>query len=101
MVERIKLLLNVSDEDNLINELIELTKSKVLSYIGEKEIPSELEFIVIELTVSRYNRIGSEGIKSESVDGRVQSYESDLESYYTVLDKYIESKQQVRKVRLI
>ena len=101
MLERIKLLLNVSDEDKLINELIELTKAKILSYISEKNIPSELEFIVIELTVSRYNRIGSEGIKSESVDGRVQSYEGDLECYYPVLDKYIEGKQQVRKVRLI
>lgn len=94
MLERIKLLLNVTGEDKLIEELIELTRSKVLAYISEKEIPKELEFIIIELTVNRYNRIGSEGIKTESIDGKAQTYEGDIEAYYPILDDYIEENKK-------
>ena len=46
--------------------------------VGE---PKELEFVLVELAIQRFNRIGSEGISSESVDGKSVSYEDDFESY--------------------
>jgi hypothetical protein len=94
MLERIKLLLNVTGEDKLIEELIKLNTAKVLERIKEDEVPNKFEFIVIESVISRYNRIGSEGLKSESVDGRVQTYEGDIEPYYPILDDYVEEKKK-------
>ena len=72
LLNRIKVLLGISNNDNeeLLNEIVELTKSKILNYINQSELPMELEFVLIELSIQRYNKIGSEGVSSESIDGR-------------------------------
>lgn len=101
MIKKIKQLLNIEDEDSLLEEIIELTKSKVLFHIKEKEIPKELEFVVIELSITRYNRIGSEGLKSESIEGRIQTYESDLDDYKPIFEDYLNSKKKSKKVRFL
>lgn len=90
VIETIKLLLGVDDDkDDILNEIISLTSSKILSYIKEDKVPKTLNWIVIEMSIKRYNRIGSEGMKSESVDGTSVSYEEDeLENYYSHLNDY-------------
>ena len=72
LLGKVKTFLGIIDNynDELIEEIIEITKEKILNYINEKELPRELEFILIEQSIERYNRIGSEGIASESVDGK-------------------------------
>ena len=89
LLNRIKTLLGITDNDELIYEITELTKSKILNYINETELPNELEFVLVELAIQRYNRIGSEGIASESVDGKSVSYDDDFENYKPYLDDYI------------
>ena len=79
LLNRIKTLLGIPDNDELIYEITELTKSKILNYINEVELPLELEFVLVELAIQRYNRIGSEGIASESVDGKSVSYDDDFD----------------------
>ena len=96
LLNRIKILLGVTDNDELIDEIIELTKSKILNYINELEIPKELEFILIELAIQRFNRIGSEGVSSEVVDGKSIHYDDDFTGYKHYLDDYI-SRNSVRK----
>ena len=96
LLNRIKTLLGVTDNDELIHEITELTKSKILNYINEVELPLELEFVLVELTIQRYNRIGSEGIASESIDGKSVSYDDDFIGYKHYLDDYI-SRNSVRK----
>ena len=89
LLNRIKTLLGIPDNDELIYEITELTKSKILNYINEAELPLELEFVLVELTIQRYNRIGSEGIASESVDGKSVSYDDDFEAYKSHLNFYM------------
>ena len=92
LLNRIKVLLGITNNDNeeLLREIIEITKSKILSYINEIEIPIELEFVLVELSIKRFNRIGSEGFTSETVDGKTMSYEeSEFEGYEKYLDDYI------------
>ena len=101
LLNRIKTLLGVTDNDELIDEIIELTKSKILNYINKEELPKELEFILVELSIQRYNRIGSEGISSESVDGKSVSYEDDFENYKTYLDDYIHKNGSNKGYRLL
>lgn len=103
LLNRIKVLLGINDHDNaeLINEIIELTKSKILNYIDKTELPKELEFVLVELSIQRYNKIGSEGISSESVDGKSVSYEADFEGYKHYLDDYISKNSISKGFRLI
>ena len=89
LLNRIKTLLQIQDNDELIYEIVEITKEKILNYINEKELPVELEFVLVEMAISRFNKIGSEGFASESTDGKSISYEDDFENYKTYLDDYI------------
>ena len=101
LLNRIKTLLGITDNDELIHEITELTKSKILNYINEVELPLELEFVLVELTIQRYNRIGSEGIVSESVDGKSVSYEDVFENYKPYLDDYISRSGKSKGYKLL
>ena len=101
LLNRIKTLLGIPDNDELIYEITELTKSKILNYINEIELPLELEFVLIELAIQRYNRIGSEGVASESIDGKTTSYEDDFENYKQYLDDYMSRNNVNKGFRLI
>ena len=96
LLNRIKTLLQIQDNDELIYEIVEITKEKILNYINKEELPKELEFILVEMAISRFNRIGSEGIASESIDGKSVSYDDDFTGYKHYLDDYI-SRNSVRK----
>ena len=96
LLNRIKTLLNVDGKEELITEIVNITESKILNYINATEMPYELEFVLIELAFQRFNRIGSEGIASESIDGKSVSYDDDFTGYKHYLDDYI-SRNSVRK----
>ena len=89
LLNRIKTLLQINDNDELIYEIVEITKEKILNYINEIELPKELEFVLVELAIERFNKIGSEGIASESIDGKNVSYDDSFENYKVYLDDYI------------
>ena len=66
---------------------------RLLHRIKDTEIPAELEYIVDEATIRRFNRIGSEGMKSESVEGHSVTYidGDELEPYESVIVAYLEA----------
>jgi len=70
MLERIKKLLGIGDslQDDVLNIIIENVSSHLKVMLG-KDIPDDLNFIVEEITIRRFNRLGTEGMKSESVEG--------------------------------
>src|SRR5690606_8081753 len=70
MLQRIKTILGI--EDNLQDEVITIIMENVSNHLKAllgKDIPSELNYIVEEITVRRFNRLGAEGMKSEIVEG--------------------------------
>ena len=87
------MILNVKDQDELLIEILTLAIEKLTTYLGETSLPTQFEWIVIELAVQRYNRIGSEGLVSESIDGGSNTYyEDELSPFYKFLDDYKEAK---------
>lgn len=77
MLEKVKTLLNIQDseQDAVLDILIDNVTSHLKILLG-KEVPTELQFVIVEITIRRYNRIGSEGMKSESVEGhRIDFYD--------------------------
>lgn len=62
---------------DLINDVIEDVRTH-LNYSGDEELPRGFEGIIKELTLIRINRIGAEGISSESNSGISQSYMNDI-----------------------
>ncbi len=99
---KITLGLSSSDKDELLLSLIKRNSQTVINYIKEQKVPMELEYIVVELVIARYNRIGSEGLNSENSDGVSFSYSNNLlDSYKKDLDRYIAyKKSQLDKVKV-
>ena len=66
---------------------------RLLHRIKDTEVPLELEYIVDEATIRRFNRIGSEGMKSESVEGHSVTYidGDELEPYESAIVAYLEA----------
>ena len=68
---------------------------RLLHRIKTTEIPLELEYIVDEATIRRFNRIGSEGMKSESVEGHSVTYidGDELAPYESAIVAYLEAQE--------
>lgn len=80
-LENVKTMLSITDDkqDALLTQIIENTEKRLLFKlpIGFNDVPSDLSFIVEEVAVKRFNRIGAEGMQSESVEGRSATFRDD------------------------
>lgn len=59
--------------DEILNLIIKNTKQALSFKLGlkaDKNIPSELDFILLEVSVKRYNRLANEGMSSYSQEGQ-------------------------------
>ena len=84
------------EKDELFMDLIEDTMdhfrliAESLSGTYPEAIPIKFEFIIKEVAEKRFNRIGSEGMTSESIDGHSVSYEeqkNDFNPYLSAMER--------------
>ena len=54
---RLKMLLGIegTNEDELLTFILESTEQKILNYCNLKELPAELEHVLVEMTARFYN----------------------------------------------
>lgn len=103
MLENIKTLLGLSEDekDELIKTLIGITSARLCVLAEVKKVPRELEHIVTEVTVARYNRIGSEGLASHSVEGENMSWsDNDFAQFLCEIEIYTASQESPGKGRV-
>ena len=86
LLANLKLLLDLTDSDTeldvKLNLIIEQSKKKVLAYLPNVTlVPDELSYIVLELSVMRFNRIGNEGMTNYSKEGQSIAYGVDMSNY--------------------
>ena len=94
-LSRILKLLGGAPDNLLVRSVIDLVESQLLVRIGGDEVPDRLEYIVINVSVARYNQIGDEGKSSMTVEGESASwltdlfapYEKDIQAYLDSRDK--------------
>lgn len=72
--------LETTDQDGLLNLIIKNTTKALRFKLGlsnGKEFPGELDYIVLEVCVRRYNRLKNEGMASYSQEGESITFKSD------------------------
>lgn len=74
------------DVDALLLDIIEDIKTQLTIMTGNELYPEGLDFVTKEVAVIRYNRLGSEGMEQESVDGHTMKY---LKSDYAPFEHFI------------
>lgn len=100
----VKTLLDIPEEekslDNKLNIIILNAERKVLSHLlSDKEsVPIALEYIVCEMAISRFNRIGNEGMSSYSQEGESMSFnENDIAPYLDDIQEWNKKQQNNTK----
>lgn len=84
----------------LIDRIIAVTTAKLLSKLDKEivEVPEKLQYIVVEVSIKRFNKIGSEGMRSESVEGHKMEFNShDFDEYENDINKFLDETQKISK----
>ena len=87
-------LTDVTDEmQSKLETIIDITAQRLkLRLGGVDDVPDELSYIVTEVSIVRFNRIGSEGLTSHSVQGETMNwsdkdfdpYENDIQTWLSM-----------------
>ena len=83
MLTEIKRTLEITDTslDAQLNDFIDRSTDRLLLRLGVPTLPVELQFIVVECTVKRFNLKGNEGMASYSQEGESVTYSDLLDEY--------------------
>ena len=83
MLTEIKRTLEITDTtlDSQLNDFINRITDRLLLRLGVPTLPVELQFIVVECTVKRFNLKGNEGMSSYSQEGESITYGDLLDEY--------------------
>lgn len=83
-----------------IETIMELTEQRLGFLLGQSVIPDELSYIVIEVTIARFNRIGSEGVSSHTVQGESLSWtDDDFKPYMDDIQEWLNAQDDVNTTR--
>lgn len=105
MLSDLKLMLGFAPTDTSVNDRLSLIISSVTArlkaLLGGVEPPESLNYIVLEVSIIRYNKIGSEGMKSHTVEGESQQFEdSDFAGYMDDIQAFLETQKVSAKGRV-
>lgn len=99
-----KTLLGITDDgrDELLTTIISAVQARLLLLLGgANQVPESLAYIVSEVAVIRYNRIGSEGMSSHSVEGESVTYsDNDFAGYMGEIEAYLDEQQSAKRGRV-
>jgi len=102
MLDKIKDLLGLgvdeTDNDNKINLLISFAVARLKLKLGGIEPPEEMDYIIVEVVVKRFNRIGSEGLSIHTVEGESLHFtDDDFKEFEGEIQSFLDSQKQTTK----
>lgn len=105
MLNDIKVLLGIAsdntDRDNLLNLLISTATARLKLLLGGIEPPESMAHIVREVAVIRFNRIGSEGMASHTVEGESLSFaDDDFAQFTDEIQAFLDGQQNSTRGRV-
>ena len=97
MLEKLKLMLGIteSDQDTKLQWLLDTAEGRLKILLGGvDELPEELQYIVVEVAIIRFNRIASEGMSANSVEGESLTWSADdFAGYQDDIDAWLENQK--------
>ena len=108
MLNELKEMLGIAEEDTGLDKKLNLillnARMRLKNLLGGTEPTADLEYIILDVAIMRFNRLGSEGLNSHSVEGESLSFnENDFEGFSADIQAWLNSqKENTRgKVRFI
>lgn len=97
MLTEIKRTLEITDTalDSQLNDFIKRITDRLLLRLGVPTLPVELQFIVVECTVKRFNLKGNEGMSSYSQEGESITYSNLLDEYQEDIALWVHTQNKL------
>jgi hypothetical protein len=95
MLEDLKTLLDIEDSnlDAKLKLILANTTARLKLILGI-DPPEEMNHIILEVAVIRFNRIGSEGMSSHTVEGESTSYsDSDFNAFSGEIQAFLDAQK--------
>ena len=105
MLSDLKLMLGIAsndtDRDSLLNLIISNATARLRTLLGGLEPPSSLDYIILDVCTRRFNRIGSEGMDSHSVEGESVTFSgSDFTGFEDDIQAYLDTQKEIARGRV-
>lgn len=102
MLENLKALLGIAAADTAQDERLQLilkaVKSRLKILLGGIDPPDDLEYIILDVAAIRFNRLGSEGLSSHTVEGESLSFSAnDFAGYTDDIQAYLDAQKEATK----
>ena len=102
LIKDLKVILDIdstdSSSDDLLNLVVKRTKQRLLAKIKkgpDETVPNQLEYILFEVSVRRFNRLNNEGMKSYSEDGENVTFnEDDFTGFENEISNYLSEQNE-------
>lgn len=94
IIEQAKALIGIEDDlqDNLLAVIQSITESHFKAYSNQNTIPEKLNYIIVEVTVKRFNKLGSEGMTVQKVEGLDMTFVvDDFAEYEKIIKRHFAS----------
>ena len=106
MLEKILILLGLDSPTQAMTDKLEtiigMTEQRLAFLLGlpVNGIPTELSYIVVEVSIARFNRIGSEGVASHTVQGESLTWsDDDFKPYMDDIQEWLNAQDEVNTTR--
>ncbi len=98
MLKNLKIMLGIAADDTDLDAKLDLiitnTTARLKLLLGGIEPPAEMDHIILEVAIIRFNRIGSEGFSSHSVEGESANYAlNDFEGYMGEIQAFLDAQE--------
>lgn len=105
MLNELKLLLGIApddtSEDDKLRLLISTATARLTLLLGGMEPPESMEHIIREVAIIRYNRIGSEGMASHTVEGESHSFtDGDFAAFADEIQAFLDAQKESARGKL-
>lgn len=105
MLNDLKLMLGIAATDTSMDDRLKLIISaataRIKTLLGGIEPPESLDYIVREVSIIRFNRIGSEGMTSHTVEGESISFsDSDFDSFADDIQAFLDTQKDSARGRV-
>ena len=99
MLDNLKIMLGIAEDDTdldtKLNLILSNTTARLKLLLGGIEPPKEMEHIILDVAIMRFNRIGSEGLASHSVEGESLSFtDSDFAGFMAEIQAWLDSQKE-------
>ena len=103
-LDNVRILLGITDgtQDEILETILRAVQARLKVLLGGVDVsPEQLEYIAEEVTVIRYNHVGSEGMSAHTVEVESISYsDNDFSGFMTDIEAWQDEQKNTKRGRV-